>query len=189
MRRISILTAIFVIASMCSCTPAPKYRSRPSEPEPAAEIAAPGAESRPLSVELLPPVKNFDMRRVTSPFNGPSSPRSGRGRRHDGIDIKAASGEEVFSAASGVVVLAGRQRGYGNIVIVDHGAGITTVYAHLFYANVRKGEEIGAGQPLGRAGKRGRATGVHLHFELRREGVAIDPVPYLWLDSGGPKQS
>jgi murein DD-endopeptidase MepM/ murein hydrolase activator NlpD len=69
-------------------------------------------------------------------------------------------------------------------VIVDHGGGISTLYAHLFYATVRRGEAVGAGETVGRAGRRGSATGTHLHFELRRNGAAIDPAPHLWLDSG-----
>ena len=105
---------------------------------------------------------------------------------HEGIDIKARPGEEIIAAASGSVAFAGRQRGYGNVVIVDHGSGIRTLYAHLFYACVRRGELVGAGQRIGRAGKRGSATGTHLHFEVRRRGTALDPTPYLWLDSGAP---
>jgi murein DD-endopeptidase MepM/ murein hydrolase activator NlpD len=166
--------------SFYACTPAPKYRSRGPQLEPAASRAVPAGKSAPaLAIRLTPPVRNYDPRRITSPFGERINPHFPGGRRHDGIDIGAVAGEEIIAAASGIVVFAGRQRGYGNIVIIDHGRGITTVYAHLFYACVRKGESVGAGRRIGRAGKRGRATGVHLHFELRRDGVPIDPAPYL----------
>jgi murein DD-endopeptidase MepM/ murein hydrolase activator NlpD len=101
------------------------------------------------------------------------------------VDIKAGQGEEILAAASGKVAFSGHKRGYGTVVIVDHGNGVSTLYAHLFYASVRKGESIGAGETIGRAGRRGRATGTHLHFEVRYQGSPIDPVPHLWLDSGG----
>ena len=101
------------------------------------------------------------------------------------MDIKARPGEEILAAASGIVVYSGHKRGYGTVVIIDHGSGVSTLYAHLFHASVREGESIGRGEPVGRAGKRGRATGTHLHFEVMRSGSPIDPVPHLWLDSGG----
>ena len=88
-------------------------------------------------------------------------------------------------AATGSVSFSGRKRGYGDVVIIDHGNGVSTLYAHLVSAAVKAGESIGAGEIVGRAGKRGRATGTHLHFEVRRSGSPIDPVPHLWLDSGG----
>jgi len=185
--RILIPIALIILCVSNGCTPAPKYRARP----PASELTAAEGNTRPdsippLGLRLYPPVKDFAARRITSPFGTRSRRGSGGSGMHEGIDIKARPGEEIIAAASGSVAFAGRQRGYGNVVIVDHGGGISTLYAHLFYACVRAGESVGAGKRIGRAGKRGSATGVHLHFELRRRGAALDPTPYLWLDSGAP---
>jgi murein DD-endopeptidase MepM/ murein hydrolase activator NlpD len=164
------------------CAPAPKYRSHPGPIEAAPRQGVSGDAGIPdLGIRLLSPVKGFDPARITSPFGI----RPSTGRRHDGVDIKAKPGEEILAAASGIVAFSGRQRGYGNVVILDHGNGVSTLYAHLFYASVRAGDSIRAGEAVGRAGKRGRATGTHLHFEVRRRGSPIDPAPQLWLDSGG----
>jgi len=167
---------------MNGCAPAPKYRAHAeARPLEARETASRDGGIPDLGIKLSPPVRVFSRARITSPFGI----RSTDGRRHDGVDIKAKSGEEVLAAASGIVVFSGRKRGYGNVVILDHGNGVSTLYAHLFYACVRERESIGAGETVGRAGKRGRATGTHLHFEVRRGASAFDPVPHLWLDSGG----
>ncbi len=168
--------------AMSACAPAPIYRSHPvaRETEPReAGSRDPGIPD--LGIKLHPPVKGFSPARITSRFGM----RSSTARRHDGVDIKAAPGEEILAAASGSVAFSGRKRGYGNVVIIDHGNGVSTLYAHLFSSSVRAGESIAAGEGVGRAGKRGRATGTHLHFEVRRGGAPIDPGPYLWLDSGG----
>jgi hypothetical protein len=166
---------------MSGCTPAPKYLAgsgtRPLEDR---ETDSPCGRSPALGIRLYPPVKGFRLARITSPFGF----RASDGRRHDGVDIKARPGEEILAAASGSVAFSGRMSGYGNVVILDHGNGISSLYAHLFYASVRKGESVGVGETIGRAGKRGRATGTHLHFEVRRNGAPIDPVPHLCLDSG-----
>ena len=185
MRRIVIPAAIALLCIWNACTPVPKYRARPSESGLTATEVNQRADSMPaLGIRLFPPVKSFGRGRITSPFGTREHPGSGGSAMHEGIDIKAGPGEEIVAAASGSVAFAGRQQGYGNVVILYHGGGITTRYAHLFYACVRTGESVGAGERIGRAGKRGSATGTHLHFELRRGGVALDPAPYLWLDSG-----
>jgi murein DD-endopeptidase MepM/ murein hydrolase activator NlpD len=178
---IFIVVGIVSLYGMNGCAPAPKYRAHEETGAAAAQETAPLDDGIPdLGIRFYPPVKGFSPARLTSPFGRPPS----NIRRHDGVDIKAAQGEEILAAASGTVVFSGRKRGYGTVVILDHGNGVSTLYAHLFYASVRKGESIGAGEPVGRAGKRGRATGTHLHFELRRDGSPIDPVPHLWLDFG-----
>ena len=183
-RTIAALVSWCCMLTVAACTPAPKYRARPPESQPAGGEARQLADSIPtLEIRLVAPVKGLRRSRITSPFGPRSSPGSRGSSFHEGIDIKTRSGEEVFAAAAGSVTFSGRRRGYGNVVTLDHGAGISTLYAHLSYACVRAGEKVGAGQRIGRAGKRGTATGTHLHFELRRGGVAIDPAPHLWLAS------
>jgi peptidoglycan hydrolase-like protein with peptidoglycan-binding domain len=107
--------------------------------------------------------------RVSSPFG----PR-GDGF-HPGIDIAARSGTPVRAARSGRVVFAGRDDGYGKVVVLRHGSGVTTWYAHLSGLAVRVGERVGLGRTVGRVGRTGNATGPHLHFEVRERGAAVDP--------------
>jgi murein DD-endopeptidase MepM/ murein hydrolase activator NlpD len=100
------------------------------------------------------------------------------GEFHKGIDIGTLRSLDVHAAAQGVVVSVGYEtgfEGYGEIVLVDHGNGLETLYAHLSGALVEPGQVVGAGQRVGVAGCTGYCTGTHLHFELREDGVAIDP--------------
>ncbi|MBA4494016.1 LysM peptidoglycan-binding domain-containing M23 family metallopeptidase [Paenactinomyces guangxiensis] len=103
------------------------------------------------------------------------------GRQHKGIDIwSAAKSKAVIHASlAGKVVQAGYSGGYGNLVVLDHGGGWVTYYAHLSRIRVSKGEIIEAGQALGNMGQTGNATGYHLHFEVRRNGQAINPLSVL----------
>lgn len=103
------------------------------------------------------------------------------GRQHKGIDIWSPAKEkaEIHASLRGVVTQAGYVNGYGNLVVVDHGGGWATYYAHLSRITVGKGEQIAAGQVLGFMGMTGRATGYHLHFEVRKEDKAINPLRVL----------
>lgn len=97
-------------------------------------------------------------------------------RFHTGTDFRADPGTPVLAAGNGLVVFTGRQGGYGNIIYVDHGGGVVTRYAHLRKIETTKGSTVTAGQEIGEVGSTGRATGPHLHFEVRLEGRAVDPV-------------
>lgn len=104
------------------------------------------------------------------------------GRLHTGIDIGILRRLRVVAAADGRVAAAGYlpgYSGYGLVVIVDHSDGHETLYAHLSRVDVRQGEWVRGGRPLGLAGCTGSCTGTHLHFELRRRGRAVDPLPLL----------
>lgn len=103
-----------------------------------------------------------------------------RGRsRHQGIDLSAPKGTPVSATAVGVVSFAGRSGDFGKMVVVDHGNGWQTAYAHLKRIKVRDGERVKRGEVIGTVGKSGNATGHHLHYEVRRHGKAIDPRPFL----------
>ena len=102
---------------------------------------------------------------------------------HKGIDLACAEGTEVLAAEGGAVVQAYRSTSYGTCLRVLHTDGSESLYAHLQYAYVRPGEVVEAGQLLGAAGRSGRATGAHLHFELYRKGTACDPADALGLSS------
>jgi len=117
--------------------------------------------------------------RVSSGFGMRVHPLTGRTRAHSGLDVAVAAGTPVGAAAGGRVVRAGRAGGYGLLVVVDHGGGLGTRYAHLSRIEVAVGQVIGAGQRIGRVGSTGAATGPHLHFEVRRGGVAQDPGSWL----------
>jgi murein DD-endopeptidase MepM/ murein hydrolase activator NlpD len=113
-------------------------------------------------------------------LGGRRNPFSGRGYEyHDGQDIDAAYGVSVQVAASGRVTVAQRQRGYGNVVYVDHGAGLSTRYGHLSQINVAVGQTVTQGQTIGLVGSTGRSTGPHLHYEVRINNQPVDPRRYL----------
>nr|HEX4314963.1 M23 family metallopeptidase [Kofleriaceae bacterium] len=97
-------------------------------------------------------------------------------RYHSGADFRSKPGTPVLAAGDGVVVFAGWQGGYGNIVYVDHGGGVITRYAHMRRIIAKKDTVVVAGQELGEVGSTGRATGPHLHFEVRIDGHAVSPV-------------
>ncbi len=116
---------------------------------------------------------------VTSGFGYRTHPIYGTRRLHAGIDLDGDTGDPVFAAAAGTVVSAGAQGGYGSCVIVDHGSGLATLYAHLSSISVTAGASVAAGQRVGAVGSTGASTGPHLHFEVREDGTPVNPVPYL----------
>ncbi|MCC7381332.1 MAG: peptidoglycan DD-metalloendopeptidase family protein [Deltaproteobacteria bacterium] len=117
--------------------------------------------------------------RVTSAYGSRIDPLSGQPRHHHGVDIGAPVGREVLAAGPGRVVRAGEHGDYGKVVVLDHGDGVETRYAHLDTVGVTEGQEILGGTPLGSVGQTGRTTGPHLHFELRRQGIPEDPAGLL----------
>jgi len=117
---------------------------------------------------------------LESGVGGRRNPFGGRGYEyHEGQDIDAAYGTPVQAAAGGTVTIAGRQRGYGNVVYVDHGAGLSTRYGHLSQINVAVGQTVTRGQTLGLVGSTGRSTGPHLHYEVRINNQVMNPRNYL----------
>jgi len=99
--------------------------------------------------------------------------------RHEGLDLAAPKGTPVSATASGTVLRAGREGRYGRTVVIDHGDGWQTRYAHLRRVRVDTGESVRRGDIVGTVGRSGNATGYHLHYEVRRQGVPIDPGPTL----------
>lgn len=114
------------------------------------------------------------------PLHGPVTGRFGEQRAthvHEGIDIAVPTGTPIGAAGAGTVTRAGWNNGYGNYISIDHGDGLTTAYGHLFAiaAGTRVGATVTRGQEIGQVGSTGDSTGPHLHFEVRRNGQAIDP--------------
>ena len=117
---------------------------------------------------------------LESGFGGRRNPFGGIGYEfHSGQDIDAAWGTPVVSAASGKIDFVGWQNGYGQVVVVDHGGGLTTRYGHLSHIDVIQGQVVSRAQFLGRVGSTGRSTGPHLHYEVRVNDEPVDPIQYL----------
>jgi len=120
------------------------------------------------------------MGKLESGVGGRRNPFGGRGYEyHEGQDIDAAWGTPVQVAATGRVTVAGWQRGYGNVVYVDHGSGLSTRYGHLSEIDVTVGQTVTRGQTIGLVGSTGRSTGPHLHYEVRINNQPVDPRRYL----------
>ncbi len=116
---------------------------------------------------------------VSSPFGYRADPFLGRLALHPGVDLIEAYGDEIHAAGAGRVVHAGPMGGYGIMVEIDHGNGLTTRYAHMSQALVAEGQDVAQGAVLGRIGSSGRSTGPHLHYEVRVDGEPVDPERYL----------
>ena len=160
---------------------------------PGAQYGLPVTTITPRSVNAAPPTEVAFRRDGRVGSTGFSWPLAGRlsssfGRRprghHDGIDIAAPHGSAVHAAREGRVIFSDRLRGYGNVVIVEHGDKFTTVYAHNDTNVVGKGSYVRRGDRIATVGDTGRASGPHLHFEVRKDNVARNPLYYL--PSGAP---
>jgi murein DD-endopeptidase MepM/ murein hydrolase activator NlpD len=117
---------------------------------------------------------------ISSEFGWRTSPISGRTQLHKGIDLVAPIRTPIAATAGGRVVTAGwSEQGYGNHVVIDHGYGFTTLYAHLSEVEVEVGQLLAFGDTVGRLGSTGHSTGAHLHYEVWEYGVAVDPTAFL----------
>jgi murein DD-endopeptidase MepM/ murein hydrolase activator NlpD len=131
-----------------------------------------GASASPCDARPVPGA-------IGSGFGSRVHPIYGDRRMHSGADMRASSGEAIHACRAGTVVTAGWNGGYGNSVVIDHGSGMATLYAHQSSISVGTGDQVGAGQVIGRVGSTGASTGPHLHFEVRINGNPVDPAPYL----------
>lgn len=133
-------------------------------------------EEAMASLPSFVPAKSFTL---TSSYGVRYDPFNGRAAQHAGLDMAGSHGEPIYAAAAGRVVRAGRFGAYGNAIDIDHGRGIMTRYAHLSSISVNVGERVGIGQRIGGMGSTGRSTGTHLHYEVRIDGQAVNPRPFI----------
>jgi murein DD-endopeptidase MepM/ murein hydrolase activator NlpD len=117
--------------------------------------------------------------RITSPFGNRRHPITGGRDFHTGIDIANSTGTPIYATAHGTVAIASYKGGWGNLVVIEHGYGFTTYYAHLSRIVVRPNQEVSRGQLIGYMGSTGSSTGPHLHYEVRVRGNPVNPRPYM----------
>ena len=117
--------------------------------------------------------------RISSEFTYRINPITGKPENHNGLDMAAPGGTPIYAAASGTVIVSTYSSSWGNVIQVDHGGGLVTLYAHCSYRGVTKGQTVSKGQEIGRVGTTGWSTGNHLHFTVYKNGVAQNPRNYL----------
>ena len=141
------------------------------------ELAQQGLDTAYIGGELAWPVPGYT--RITSKYAMRVHPITGQYKLHTGVDIGAPTGANFIAANDGVVVKAGMNTAYGNMVIIDHGGGISTLYAHGSEILVQVGQQVKRGDPVLKVGSTGYSTGPHAHFKVRINGVTTDPLPYI----------
>lgn len=137
-----------------------------------------------LKKNTLPSTRPVNVGYNSSSFGWRVDPFTGQMAFHEGLDFMAEVGTPIYAAASGIVTTAEHTPDYGNIVKVDHGDGVETRYAHASRILVKPGQRVEKGQLIAEIGNTGRSTGAHLHFEVRLNGIALDPRRYLTSNQG-----
>ena len=135
--------------------------------------------NRKLQLEVKPSGKPVKRGWITSRFGARIDPFTGKKKFHHGVDFTGRIGTQIYSAASGLITFSGIKSGYGNVVDVKHGNGFVTRYSHNKKNLVKVGQTVTKGQAIALLGNTGRSTGPHVHFEVRKDGKAINPIKYL----------
>jgi murein DD-endopeptidase MepM/ murein hydrolase activator NlpD len=126
-----------------------------------------------------PSVRPAHSHAITSTFGRREDPVHGGLALHKGLDIGGSTGTEIFAPADGTIIFVGKRGGYGNVIVVDHGYGLQTHYAHLSKFRTRVGDHVKRGDTLADMGSTGKSTGPHLHYEVRRYGRPLDPARFI----------
>ncbi len=137
-----------------------------------------------VSIPAIQPVNNKDLRRIGSYFGFRMDPFYKVRKFHEGMDFSAPVGTEIYATGNGTILETGRDQhgGYGNKIVIDHGYNYKTVYAHLSRIFVRPGQKILRGQIIGYVGNTGKSTSPHLHYEVRKNGVPLNPIYFFFND-------
>jgi murein DD-endopeptidase MepM/ murein hydrolase activator NlpD len=134
-------------------------------------------------IPAIQPVRDIDIKRISSYYGYRTDPFYKVRKFHDGVDFSAPIGKEIVATGDGTVVEIKRsRRGYGNTLIIDHGYSYKTVYAHLHTFEVRKGQKVKRGQVIGTIGNTGKSTAPHLHYEVRKNNRAVNPIHFFFND-------
>ncbi len=128
------------------------------------------------------PIANWDLKRIGSGFGMRFHPILNRYRMHEGIDFIAPKGTPIFSSAAGVIKSSRNSDSFGNVIEIDHGYGLVTLYAHLSKTNVKRGQKVVRGEVIGLTGNTGLSAGPHLHYEVHYKNKEVDPVSYFFKD-------
>ena len=161
-------------------------RGRVAAQEDAFSLIDAAMSSRAGLEASLPTLMPVDYPYLSSSFGWRRNPVSGRHSMHEGLDFVAPRGTPIRAASGGLVLRARSVRGYGKMVEIDHGNGLTTRYAHASSLAVRPGDLVRQGQLIARVGNTGRSTGPHLHFEVRMAGYPLDPTLFLGAPADRP---
>ncbi len=128
------------------------------------------------------PIANWNLKRIGSGFGMRFHPILNRYRMHEGIDFIASKGTPIFASADGVIQSARHSDSFGNVIEINHGYGLVTLYAHMSKFNVKRGEKVVRGQIIGLTGNTGLSAGPHLHYEVHLRNKEVDPVSYFFKD-------
>lgn len=179
---VALVLLVLPMAPMVASAPASADEPPTSATAPSADVSS-TASNRGADAVLATMVRPLESRRVTSPFGPRRDPFGGSELHHTGIDVKADASHALTAPADGVVELATTRweghEDWGTVVILDHGEGVRTVYAHLDSFTVEEGATVRRGQRIGAPGSTGKSTGPHLHFEIHRHGEPIDPASVI----------
>lgn len=131
----------------------------------------------------IQPVNNKDLKRLSSYYGFRLDPIYKVTKFHPGIDFSAPIGTEIYSTGDGVVTeIVPSRQGYGNHLVIDHGYGYSTMYAHIYQFKVKKGQKVKRGQLIATIGNTGKSTAPHLHYEIRKDGKRVNPIYYFFND-------
>jgi len=139
-------------------------------------------KDRLLHIPSIQPVANKDLSRVASGYGMRVDPVYGTMRFHAGMDFTAKTGTDIYATGNGTVIHVDWKQGYGKCVIIDHGFGYQTLYAHMDEYNVRDGQKVVRGEKIGEVGNTGKSTGPHLHYEVHVKGKPDNPAKYYFMD-------
>lgn len=140
-------------------------------------------EEMVASIPAIQPVSNKNLMHIGSHFGYRTDPFYKVMKFHEGIDFTAAVGTDIYATGDGVVAQVERARtGYGNCIVIDHGFGYSTLYAHMSKMDVKRGDRVKRGQVIGHVGNTGKSTAPHLHYEVHKNGKAIDPINFFFND-------
>ena len=143
------------------------------------------AKTREIRMENIPaiqPILNKDLTRIASGFGARIDPVYHVVRFHQGMDFTASTGTDIYATGNGTVSFCGWRQGYGNTVIINHGFGYETLYAHCSELLVVEGQKVRRSDVVAKVGNTGKSTGPHLHYEVRLRGTQVDPRNYFFMD-------